>query len=128
MNLWNSIPLEFYEILWALGALHFPKIALVFYAVLVWMFFYRKELRKPLLLFFALSLSGLIGIGTYWAHRNAFITPLLLLAIMVFPFCMAIRSFMNHNLMATKVWLLAFLSGSLFSLGMAAWYTGIARS
>ena len=128
MNLWNTVPYSFYEALWGAGALSFPKVAVFTYIALACVCFYRKDQRKLLLSFFALSLAGLIGVGTYWVHRNAFITPLLLLAIMVLPFCVSLHFIIKRNHFAVGVWLLAFLSGSLFSLGAAAWFAGIAGS
>jgi len=89
---------------------------------------YRKEQRKTRVLFFAISLSGLISAGTYWAHHSAFMMPICLLAIMLFPFCMALYFVIKQHWIAMGIWLFAFTSGSLFSPGMAAWYIGIARA
>lgn len=129
MNLWMILPVSFYDFLWSIGARHFPMISLAFYFGVLVMFYFYKAQRKPLTLFLILSLVTLMAIVTYWAHRNAFIMPLLLFTTMFYPLCMVVYcSWAARDRQGIVTWLLAFSAGSLFSLGSAAWYVAIART
>ena len=129
MNLWAILPVSFYDFLWSIGARHFPMISLAFYCGILVVFYFYKAQRKQLALFLILSLVSLLGIVTYWAHRNAFTMPLLLFTTMFYPLCMIVYcSWVARDRQRIFTWFLAFSAGSLFSLGSAAWYVALART
>jgi len=132
MNLWHLIPFPLIEsILNIEGILLLPYVAIAFYGYVLFALVKYPKQRVALSVFILLSVMAMLSqirLDFLGSGSRHFLSPLLLLTVMVFPLCILIIQVIKQSYDTTKIWGLITLAGWIFSISWATWFLAMAAS
>lgn len=126
MNVWVVFPAS---LLHVKGMLFLPYVAVPFYLYALYVLITKPDHRKPLIIFFALTLiSSITMVYSLRPPVDKVVSPLLLLLVMFMPLIMLIYKMAKADKAGIIIWSIVSVAGWLHSLGWSVWFFALAGS
>ena len=126
MNLWGFFPKSLLEIE---GIFDLPILAVCLYLYLLSIYFKYPLQRVHLMRFFLLTLvASIILILNLTPPLDNILAPLILLCVIVLPMLRCLMTLYQRDFVAARLWFVATIAGSCFSIGGSVWLFAVAVS